>query len=122
MRTDLIKKAAVTLFLLVTSLFSGGCTTMMSHPFPGMDDSYKIGITNKNAPEGDWAPGVYSLGKTNICFAETQGGSDANGAQFLFDLIGRAVAEGNMASETKQRLQGQETAFTLSAGMTRCMG
>ena len=106
-------KNFVYVFLLALGFLNAGCSTVMTRSFPGTEDSYQIAVTDKHAPEGDWAPGAYSLGKTNVCFAKTQGEKDPDTAQALFGLIGRAIAVGDMAGELKKMIQGQDEIFTL---------
>jgi hypothetical protein len=113
MKTDLTKKALTLLFLLGVAFYSGGCSTVMRRPFPDVSDNIQIGVSNQHAPEEDWAPGAYSLGKTNVCFAKTEGQNDADTAQAVFGLIGRAIAVGDMAGEIKKMIQGEEDIYSL---------
>jgi hypothetical protein len=114
MPTDLMKKPAAILSLWVTILFSGGCSTVMTKPFPDLESSLTIGVTDKDKRDSnDWAPGVYPLADTNICFARGQGLNDVSNAAGMFGLLGAAISVGESSGKLKKMIEGQEAVFSL---------
>ena len=115
-----LKKAMATSILFLILLFNAGCSTVMTHPFPDLDSDLKISVTDKHPNSNDWDEGSYHLGKTNICFSKAEGEKGANEAQFLFGIIGRAIAVGDKAGSLKNMIKGEENTFSLDLGsMTR---
>jgi hypothetical protein len=106
----ILKKAALGALGLAV-LFCGGCSTVMTHPFPGQEINVTIGVTDQKTGDEDWAPGSYHLPNANVCIARGQGEEDADKAQAFFGLIGRAVAVGESAGAIQKIIQGQEDKF-----------
>ena len=110
--------------LLFLGFWCGGCAGVMTKPFPYPTSNLNIGITDKRSDNYDWAPGSYHLPNANLCIARGQGAGDAEDAQALFGILGRAVAVGDLAGGIKKQLQGQEAdlSFDLTAVTRQCLG
>jgi len=99
--------------ILVSVLLSlsAGCAGIMTKPFPDQTSQIKMMVLGQEKSEQpnffpfhDWPNGVYQIPDSNVFIANVQGDEDMIAPDILFGVIGIAVAGGDIAGASKNKL------------------